>query len=100
MEKTGTTMKIWMCLLVILSANPALAETRLTTKARENWLRCAKTSYEVQKDRISDKNLAAEYGLQACKTEEAAFIAASSMPDALFALIKSDVKSFLIKNVK
>jgi len=88
-----------MVLLIVLIAvsGAAFSQESVIKKRQDDWTRCLKSSFAIQKTETRDKNLAAERSFQACASEEDALRTEAPVPADSFAHLKAETKKVLME---
>ena len=84
---------------LFLLSTPAMAQEDMVDKRLFNWRDCIQASFQFQKTKTQDLNLAAERSFRHCSIEEDALRAASAsgMSAAVFEQFKAKAKQLLMQ---
>jgi hypothetical protein len=88
------------CAIAMTSGAAAQSTSGTVKRIQDHWMQCLRASFQINRKKIPDLNLAVEKAFQACATEEEelwTFSAANGVPRDSFAHLKSAVKQVLIE---
>jgi hypothetical protein len=101
-EMTRFLIPLWLALLMVPSAEAQTGDSQSRTRALQNeWHTCLNNSYRIATKKFDDRNAAAEYTFDACKTEEdhlMEYQVATTGTTLGFSSLKAAMKGVLIKD--